>query len=90
MALTPSIADSRVWMVHFVFSGNQNQSHLGVITAAAAGAEGETGGQTGPGAKSAVAADQEEDIDSCYIHHNTRTHFKADLSVQTLQKIMGQ
>lgn len=55
----------RVGMVHFVFSGNQNKSHPGASSAAAAGAEDEAGGQTGSAAKSAVGADKEEDIDSC-------------------------
>ncbi len=54
---------------HFVFSGNQNQSHTGAgpaaAAAAAAGAEEEAGGQAGPGAKLAVGADREGGLDSC-------------------------
>lgn len=67
MALTPSVAGSHVWMVHFVSSGSWNQSHPGPnAAAAAAGTEEEAGGQTRPGAKWAVAADKEGEADSCW------------------------
>lgn len=60
-------------LVHFVFSGNQNQSHPGANTAATAGAEDEAGGQTGSGAKSAVGAEKEGALIHVNIQNNTHT-----------------
>lgn len=51
-------------MVHFAFSGKQNQSHQGACAAWTAGAQDE-GGKTGSGAKSAAGENVEEENDSC-------------------------
>lgn len=62
MVWIQSIAKCRVTSSFLASKINHTQ---GASPAAAAGAEDEAGGQTGSGAKSAVGADEEEEIDSC-------------------------
>ena len=59
--------------VHFVFPANKSPSRPRV-SPAAAGAEDEAEGQTGPRAKSSVGADKEDEIDGGILQSKAHIH----------------
>ena len=65
--LTPSLAWAPVWMVHFLFPGNQNRSHHRT-NAAPTGAKEESGGQISAGAKSA-SVNEDKGVHLYYIYY---------------------